>query len=66
VIAGPIEATATGNIIMQAMALGHIASLEEGHAVVRDSFDVITYDPVSQAGWDEAYGRLLTIMEETG
>ncbi|MEJ2557773.1 MAG: rhamnulokinase [Anaerolineae bacterium] len=66
VIAGPVEATATGNIIMQAMALGHIASLEEGHAVVRDSSDVVTYEPVSQAGWDEAYGRLLTIMQETG
>jgi rhamnulokinase len=65
VIAGPIEATATGNIIMQAMALGHIASLEEGHAVVRDSFDVVAYEPVSQSGWDEAYDRLLTIMEQT-
>ena len=30
VVTGPIEATATGNIIMQAMALGHLASLEEG------------------------------------
>ncbi len=63
VIAGPIEATATGNIIMQAMALGHITSLEEGRTVVRDSFDVVTYEPVSQPGWDEAYDRLLTVME---
>jgi rhamnulokinase len=65
VITGPIEATATGNIIMQAMALGHLASLEEGRKVVRDSFDVTTYEPVSQAGWDDAYANLLTILKKT-
>jgi len=64
VITGPVEATATGNIIMQAMALGHIASLEEGRKVVRNSFDVTTYEPGSRTGWDEAYGRLLAIMEQ--
>ena len=63
VITGPIEATATGNIIMQAMALGHLASLEEGRQVMRNSFDVTTYEPVSRTGWDEAYARLLTVMK---
>jgi rhamnulokinase len=63
VIAGPIEATATGNIIMQAMALGHLAALEEGRQVVRSSFEVIAYEPLSRAGWDEAYHRLLNIIE---
>jgi rhamnulokinase len=66
VITGPIEATATGNIIMQAMALGHLASLDEGRQVVRNSFDVTTFEPVSRAGWDDAYARLLTLMEQTG
>lgn len=65
VITGPIEATAAGNIIMQAMALGHIASLEEGREVVRNSFDVATFEPVSRAGWDEAYARLLRLMQQT-
>ena len=64
VITGPIEATATGNIIMQAMALGHLASLDEGRQVVRNSFDVTTFEPVSRAGWDDAYARLLTLMEQ--
>jgi sugar (pentulose or hexulose) kinase len=66
VLAGPVEATAAGNIITQAMALGHIASLEEGRQVVRDSFDVVTYEPTSQSKWEEAYGRFLDIMEPTG
>jgi rhamnulokinase len=64
VITGPVEATATGNIIMQAMGLGHIASLEEGREVVRNSFDLTTYEPGNRTGWDEAYARLLAIMEQ--
>jgi rhamnulokinase len=66
VITGPVEATATGNIIMQAMALGHLASLEEGRQMVRNSFEVITFEPVSRAGWDDAYAGLLSIMAQTG
>ncbi len=63
VVTGPIEATAAGNVVMQALALGHIASLEEGREVVRNSFDVVSYEPSGQPGWDEAYTRLLDLME---
>lgn len=58
VITGPIEATATGNVLVQALALGHIGSLAEVRAVVRNSFEVSTFAPGSQADWDEAYARL--------
>ncbi|MEE8389271.1 MAG: FGGY-family carbohydrate kinase, partial [Anaerolineae bacterium] len=64
VIAGPVEATAIGNVVVQAMALGHINSLEEGRQIIRNSFDVITYEPAGGAEWDEAYGRLLATMKE--
>ncbi len=66
VITGPIEATAAGNIVMQAMGLGHLASLEEGREVVRNSFDVVSYEPAGGSEWDEAYARLLALMEQTG
>jgi len=66
VITGPIEATAAGNVMTQAMALGHIASLEEGRRIVRNSFDVATYEPAGGAEWDEAYGRLLVMMRQIG
>jgi rhamnulokinase len=66
VVTGPIEATASGNFLMQALALGHIASLEEGREVIRNSFDVTTYQPASRPEWDEAYARLLSILEQTG
>jgi rhamnulokinase len=62
VLAGPVEATAVGNIIVQAMALGHVSSLEEGRALVRRSFEVTTYEPGERAPWDEAYSRFLGIL----
>jgi len=65
VMTGPIEATAAGNVIAQMMALGQLASLAEGREVVRNSFNVVTYEPTGEAGWEEAYGRLLTTMEHT-
>ena len=63
VVTGPIEATAAGNAIAQAMALGYLASLEEGRQVVRNSFDIETYEPAGLASWDEAYGRFLALLE---
>lgn len=65
VIAGPVEATAAGNVLMQAIARGHIASLAEGREIVRRSFEMATYEPSSAAGWDEAYARFLAIREQT-
>jgi rhamnulokinase len=64
VIAGPIEATAMGNILMQALALGHVGSLAQGREVVRNSFQVRTYDPGVAAPWDDAYGRYLELLGE--
>ena len=61
VIAGPIEATAIGNIVVQAIASGSIESISEAREVVRRSFNVITYEPQGSVDWDEAYARFLTI-----
>ena len=57
VIAGPVEATAIGNIAVQAVATGHLASLDEARQVIRRSFEVISYEPGDSASWDEAYER---------
>jgi rhamnulokinase len=57
VVAGPVEGTATGNILVQAIALGHLASLEEARELVRRSFDLQTYEPGERGPWDEAYGE---------
>jgi rhamnulokinase len=55
VISGPVEATAIGNILVQAVAMGDIASLAEGRVIVRDSFEDETYYPSNTAAWDEAF-----------
>jgi sugar (pentulose or hexulose) kinase len=57
VIAGPIEATGIGNILVQAMATGDVKSLRDARAIVRKSFDVKRYEPREAKMWDEAYGR---------
>lgn len=61
VVAGPVEATATGNLLVQALALGHLESIEECRAVVKRSFDVETYEPVDSKPWDAVYGRYITL-----
>jgi len=64
VVAGPVEATAIGNILVQAMGLGHITSLAEGRALVRHSFSLETYEPRDTAAWDQAYQRYLALGEQ--
>ena len=62
IITGPIEATAIGNVLMQAIGLGHLNSLDDARAVVRASFTPETYLPFNKDGWDEAYDKLLSLI----
>jgi rhamnulokinase len=67
VIAGPVEATAIGNVLMQAMGRGHIASLEQAREVVRRSFDLVNYTPKgNSADWEQAYARFLALRAKIG
>jgi rhamnulokinase len=61
VVTGPVEATAIGNILMQAIALGHLGSLDDARAVVRSSCEVETYHPTHPDGWDGAFAKLVTL-----
>jgi sugar (pentulose or hexulose) kinase len=63
VLAGPVEATAAGNILVQAMAVNDVESLEAARAVVRESFDVKRYEPQDVKKWDAAYERYSKIVE---
>jgi len=55
VYAGPVEATAIGNILIQAKAFGKIASQEELRKIVRDSFRVNCYQPKPSPYWEKTY-----------
>jgi len=57
VVAGPVEATAAGNVLVQAIALGHIHNLQQGREIIRQSFTPQVFQPGDPAGWDEAYRR---------
>jgi len=58
VIAGPAEATATGNILMQAKATGQIKNLTEARKIVRNSFKLKEYQPQNVSLWQEKYNEL--------
>ena len=57
VIAGPVEATAIGNTLIQAIVAGEVASLAELRACVRKSFPVLTYHPTGESAWTEVFSR---------
>ena len=56
-VLGPAEATSIGNVLVQALALGHLNSLEDARKVVRDSFKSEIIQPYA-AAWNSAYERL--------
>jgi rhamnulokinase len=64
VIAGPVEATALGNVLMQAVALGHLSSLSEGRQVIGRSFEPDLYEPREPEPWNEAYRRFCKLVQE--
>jgi rhamnulokinase len=57
VLAGPIEATAIGNVLMQAIAAGDVAGVAEARGLVRKSFDMVEYAPQEDDRWAEAAER---------
>jgi rhamnulokinase len=64
VISGPVEATAIGNILVQAIAAGQIGSLAQARTVVRNSFDVSVFEPCSSDEWNKAYRLYLNLKAE--
>jgi rhamnulokinase len=65
VVAGPVEATAIGNILMQAIALKHLGSLADAREVARASFEPEIYELKHTSDWDEAYSRLQKVMMQS-
>ncbi len=61
VVAGPAEATATGNILTQLLADGMISSLQEGRELVKKSIQTDVYEPSDRNQWEDAYSRYVKI-----
>ena len=62
VIAGPVEATAIGNVMMQAIASGEVGSIQEARQIIGDSFDVEHFAPTEKDQWDDAYARFSDLI----
>ncbi len=63
VFAGPTEATAIGNIMLQAKALGKVKSLSEIREIVKNSFEVTEYRPSPKLDWESAYKNFENLMK---
>lgn len=64
VVAGPYEATAIGNIMMQAKGLGLVKSLKEIRAIINESFTLESYEPQDTELWNNAYEKFLKLIEK--
>ena len=62
VLAGPVEATAMGNLLVQVRSSGEISSLSDIRQVVRKSSEVRTFEPNKGSAWDVAYARFLSLQ----
>ncbi|MDR1864131.1 MAG: rhamnulokinase [Bacteroidales bacterium] len=64
VVAGPAEGTVMGNLLVQAMALGHLQSLSDIRKIVRNSVETTTFLPQDTAIWDDAYRKYASIIRK--
>jgi rhamnulokinase len=62
VITGPVEATALGNIMIQAVATGHLPSIQAGRQAIAASVEQETYTPGSIEPWHAAFARFKTLL----
>jgi rhamnulokinase len=62
VIAGPVEGTVMGNVLVQARSLGEIGSLSEIREVVHNSASIKQYEPTDHSRWQEASERFAEYM----
>jgi rhamnulokinase len=64
VVAGPEEATAIGNAMVQALGLGVIAGMGDAQELIRAAFPIREYRPKERAAWDAAYLRFKAVSGE--
>lgn len=61
VVAGPSEATALGNLLIQAKAAGSVSDIDQIREIVRASVELVTYNPQETEIWNEQFNNYLKI-----
>ncbi len=65
VLAGPVESSALGNVAMQMVATGAVASLDEARAIIEHSFPLERFQPGGGDRWNQEYRRFHSYLEPT-
>ena len=63
VVTGPVEATALGNVLLQAIATGHLPDIATGRKSIAASFEQQHFEPCAKHAWDEAYGYFKNLKQ---
>ena len=63
VVAGPVEATALGNAVVQLVSLGELEGVSEAREVLSESLEMHVYSGKKTGDWDEAYKRFTELLE---
>jgi rhamnulokinase len=66
VLAGPVEATAIGNLLVQGMAAGTIGSLAEGRRLVAETFPPARFEPREASRWAGLAARYAEVAAASG
>ncbi len=66
VVAGPVEATALGNLMLQAIARGHLDDVAAGRRAIGASVERQRFEPRPNAAWEERYGRFRELLIRGG
>jgi rhamnulokinase len=61
VVCGPVEASALGNVMLQAVAAGHLPDASAGRAAIAGSVECVALSPRHSDAWEEAYARFKTV-----
>ncbi len=62
VVAGPAEATALGNIMVQAVAVGVLPNITAGRKALAESMELVHYLPRGDTDWDAAFQRFTQLL----
>jgi rhamnulokinase len=62
VFAGPEEATAVGNFMVQALGLGVLRSMADALPIIRAAFPIARFDPQPGSDWDRAYAQFCALI----
>jgi rhamnulokinase len=62
VVTGPVEATALGNVMIQAIATSHLPDLAAGRRAVAASIGQSTFEPGASEAWEQTYGRFVGLL----